>query len=134
MRAVEKRADFDSIAHLRSWLFRTAKNQAIDHLRRSCRKDVSLDERLATIICAKYESLSESELEESLHRLRRCIGRLAPAATHLIGMRYSEGLSGKAISARLKQSVDAVHQALSRIRRVLANCIQEQTKREGASR
>ena len=59
--------------------------------------------------------------------------RLPPAATHLLGLRYREGLSGQAISARLKKSADAVYRALSRIRRSLAKCIREHAQGEKAT-
>ena len=131
MKAVENRPKFESLDHLRAWLYRTAKNQALNYLKKACQKDISLDSRLANVLCVEYGSIHTSDMADSIQWLRQCLGRLAPSAAHLVGLRYGEGLSGQAISARLRRSEDAVYQALSRIRRALSKCIREQTDTEG---
>ena len=56
--------------------------------------------------------------------LRHCLKRLPPLSRQLIERHYEKRESCISIARDTNRSVDAIYQSLSRIRRQLANCIE----------
>lgn len=65
--------------------------------------------------------------------LRRCVDQLPPRSRELIDQRYEQGIKPAAIAERSGRSLDAVYQALSRVRQALEECIGRQLE-SGAAR
>ena len=58
-----------------------------------------------------------SDQAEALHR---CLGQVAEPAREVLRLRYADGLSAVAIAGKLRRTVDAVYQMLSRTHRAAA--------------
>jgi RNA polymerase sigma-70 factor (ECF subfamily) len=69
--------------------------------------------------------------QERERALRECIAQLPKHSGQLVNERYAEGLSMDQLSERRGLSVEALYQALSRLRRQLRDCV---TKRIAALR
>jgi RNA polymerase sigma-70 factor (ECF subfamily) len=82
---------------------------------------------------ADEASAAADDLEERTQSLARCIERLPDDHRHLLRLRYSDGLAIEAIAGQLARSEDAVYRALSRIRRVLHECVTRSRLLEGRS-
>ena len=62
-------------------------------------------------------------LAERLAVLPDCIAQLQESARRLVALRYDEGLAAKAVAARVGKTPAAIDMALSRIRRILRDCL-----------
>jgi RNA polymerase sigma-70 factor (ECF subfamily) len=88
-----------------AWLFRIARNLAMDTFRRNTRL-VPLEETLAA---SPEESPEEKALAEDEHsRLRTLVEILPPAQREVIILKFSVGLSNKDIAAATGRSETAV--------------------------
>ena len=62
-------------------------------------------------------------LAERLAVLPDCIAQLQESARRLVALRYDEGLAAKAVAARVGKTPAAIDMALSRIRRIVRDCL-----------
>jgi RNA polymerase sigma factor (sigma-70 family) len=130
--ALESRAQFRGHNHVLAWALRAARHRAVDFARsrrlRSLPDDVLdlLESRWADPTSA---SASASYRGEALHR---CIGRLTAFAQELLQMRYAEGLTVTALAERLRRTVDAIYQTLSRTHRALRVCVERELNEQEA--
>ena len=67
-----------------------------------------------------------SDQAEALHR---CLGQVAEPAREVLRLRYADGLSAVAIAGKLRRTVDAVYQMLSRTHRALRKCVERELAR-----
>ena len=113
-------ADHD---HLRAWVHRTARNLAVDHLRRRRVRDwVPFDE----------ETLGSTPDPDPDARLmaREALDRLTPHERLLLLLRFEGGLSLAEIGGLLDISEDAARKRVARARLVLAAAHRDVTPRE----
>lgn len=84
-------------------------------------------------IQAVLDAFDRSEEEASLRAeaLRECVKRLPEKSRHLLVLRYEENLRNDEIARRVNSTLDAVYQALSRIRGRLEECIRQRLAVEG---
>jgi len=65
--------------------------------------------------------------------LRRCLDQMPEArARRVLDLRYGEGLTGEKVAAQLGLSLNALYTMLSRVRRVLQDCIELRLRTEEA--
>jgi RNA polymerase sigma-70 factor (ECF subfamily) len=77
-----------------------------------------------------YNAPASTERDELLREaLENCAGKLPPAASEMIQLRYHRALSFSEIAATLGRTVEATRQALSRIRLALRDCIEKEIAR-----
>ena len=74
------------------------------------------------------EAVDESEWQQRVEDLRRCLDRLAPRAKELIWKRYHGAQMPEQIAAGIGWKVNAVRVALTRARDVLRECLEKQWK------
>lgn len=88
------------------------------------RKGVSMpwDEQLFATIAEERQSLNE-HFDRRRGALKTCLNKLKPRDRELIEACYQAGATAKGVAERLCRPVNAVYQSLSRIRRVLHDCI-----------
>jgi len=67
---------------------------------------------------------TESPALDRAEALEECLRQLPDRSRQLLGLRYGQDLKGGDISRRTGQTVEAVYQALSRIRAALERCIE----------
>lgn len=130
LRAVRARDTIESDEHFVRWLYHTARNRAIDELRRA--KLPSLDSQVIDQLETTWTDPHDEDASERCEALRHCVERLQPAARKLIQLRYDEGLSGDEIARQAQRKTSAIYMQLSRVRKFLHDCV-EATLRNGIS-
>ena len=109
------------------WLFRLARNQAIDHLRREkVRSTTSLDETpvdgvaLRERVAARGQDAAEAAVaQERAALVRAAVRELPPSFREVVVLREWEDLAYEDIAARLGLSVGTVKSRLFRARGML---------------
>jgi DNA-directed RNA polymerase specialized sigma24 family protein len=71
--------------------------------------------------------------EHKVKYFEECLGRLAPQARKVMGLRYEQALLPAAISKQMNWSVGAVKVALSRARNLMRDCVHLKLAAEGHS-
>ena len=129
--ALEHRAQIKDAGHLRAWALRTARHRAIDLTRRKQLRPLSTE--VLDLFEAEWGDPAGVGSPEQVEALRRCVGRLGPPARDLLHMKYFDGLTAVVIAGRLRRSVDAVYQSLSRLHRALRDCVEREMARSPVS-
>jgi RNA polymerase sigma-70 factor, ECF subfamily len=88
-----------------------------------------LDEAILDALIKRSDTTPDP-MESRQEALGHCIEQLRPKDRQLIRMRYATGQSGDEIARQLRRPANSVYQSLSRIRRMLAECIQRHLARE----
>lgn len=126
-----KIAEFDSEKPFLPWAFAIARFQVLAHLRDHKRDRMLLDAELAERLSAEVERQAE-QIESVREALRPCLQGLTVGNRELVEQRYVRGLSVADVSAAAGRTVGAIKVALLRIRRQLADCVQQRIAAEGA--
>jgi RNA polymerase sigma factor (sigma-70 family) len=124
--ALERKTEFREPAHVVAWALRAARHRAIDLARK--RQLQSLPDHVLDLLEERWSdpTSGRTDLVDALHC---CLGKLGPPARQLLRMRYHDGLTAVAIADRLRRTVDAVYQSLSRTHRSLKDCIEREVAR-----
>jgi RNA polymerase sigma factor (sigma-70 family) len=121
--ALEAHGQLCDPAHVIAWALRAARHRAVDAARR--RHLRTLPDDVLDLLQGPPEPGEPTGTDQG-EALAGCLERLAGPARDLIRMRYDEGMSAAAIAGRLRRSVDAVYQSLSRTQRALRECVERQ--------
>lgn len=122
--------EFDSGRPFLPWAFAVARFQVMAHLRDNQRDRLLLDAELAETISQEIEPQA-TQLDNLRESLRPCLQRLSPEHRQLITHRYFKAMSLDSIAAEAGRTTGAIKVALLRIRRQLADCMQQQQRAEG---
>jgi RNA polymerase sigma-70 factor (ECF subfamily) len=120
--ALERRSEFREPGHVLAWALRAARHRALDMSRRKhmwCLPPDILD-----VFEARWTAPQGAGASDQVEALRQCMDKLGLPAREMLTMRYSDGMNGAAIAARLGRTADAVYQSLSRIHRALRECVE----------
>ena len=109
--------------HLRAWMHRTARNLAVDHLRRR---------RLREMVPLSDETIGSTPDPDPDARLaaREALERLSPHERLLLLLRFEAGLSHAEIGGLLEIREDAARKRVARARAALAAAHRDVTPRE----
>ena len=124
VRALANREKITDAEHLIAWSRRTARNLAVDFLRRSGKRYVMLDGDALDALIETAEKQSPRDLQDRTDALKICLGQLPENSQVLIKLRYRDNLNCNEIAERISAKLDAVYQRLSRLHRNLKRCIQ----------
>jgi RNA polymerase sigma factor (sigma-70 family) len=125
--ALEHRARLRDPDHLLAWSLRAARHRAIDLARKRSLRPLPDD--VLDLIESPWAGPAGPEVSDQVEALHRCLGKLAAPARDLLRMKYDDGLPTPVIANRLRRTVDAVYQNLSRIHRSLRDCVRQETAR-----
>jgi RNA polymerase sigma-70 factor, ECF subfamily len=128
---LEKFADYDDSRPFRSWVLGIARIEALKWRQRLARRREVLCAEAITMIKARAEEEADS-FAERRERLPGCVAELPDASRRLLNLRYEQGLGSKDIAVRTGRTASAVDMALSRIRRLLRECINRKLSEERA--
>jgi len=106
------------------WARKVVRFEAMNALRKHNKSPELLEPGLLDRLEHAW-SKNDSQPAPSIVALRACIDQLGPKARRLVEMRYVEGMSGGALSARLKQPLNTTYVTLSRIYRALSTCVEK---------
>jgi RNA polymerase sigma-70 factor (ECF subfamily) len=115
-----------------AWACKVALHQVLAWRKRVRRDRLEFSPTFLEHVADEASAGSEA-LEERSQRLARCIERLPEDHRQMLRLRYGDGLAIETMSRRLERSEDAVYRALSRIRRVLHECVTRSFLMEGRS-
>ena len=113
---------FTNEAHLLSWCRVTARNTALNVMRKRGREVTTLSGDIMELL--EEEWCSEGGgTPARIEVLQECVEALPSDARALVNARYFEGRSCAEVAATLKMGLDAAYQRLSRLHRVLRECM-----------
>ncbi|MBI1374316.1 MAG: sigma-70 family RNA polymerase sigma factor [Phycisphaera sp.] len=122
---LEKAAEYDTSRDFVSWACGIARYKALSHFRDRKRDRHVFGEaamaRLAEAAGRRAAQVADRELA-----LRRCIDKLSDEQQQLVVMRYGPDGSVTRIAAQVGRSANAVSVSLSKIRKMLAECVRQQ--------
>lgn len=119
----EHRYDLPKVNNFTGWIFRAAYFKTL-----SCRRDLAR-ERALVVDDSVFERIAEAAAEVSadtgarLQALGECLAALEPEDRELLQSRYRDRRPLVAVAAAMRQSLNAVHQRLWRLRRTLRRCV-----------
>ena len=115
---------------MRAWLRETARNLAMNELRRKRPAAQALHDSQLAVPAADVPP--EVPLEEELAALHKCLGELAEADRELLAARYERGEPLEKLAAALAQSAGYLKQRLFRLRRRLGQCVKRRLSEKEA--
>jgi RNA polymerase sigma-70 factor (ECF subfamily) len=117
-------ARFAAGTNFRAWARTIALHQVLNHRRAEQRRPYAvLDREFIEAVAAEIDRRSD-ELDLQSEVLKQCLKKLPEAHRAIVVWRYYEDCGVEEIAAKTDRSVEAVYRLLSRIRRVLSECIQ----------
>ena len=123
--------EYDSNRQFVGWALWIAKSRVIDFYRAQDRTQVVFSDellgRLADTIVKQADGRSHRR-----EALEACLDELPPKSRRLLDLRYVEELSADEMAQETGSTSGSVRVLLSRVRSVLANCIQRRLAMENA--
>jgi RNA polymerase sigma-70 factor, ECF subfamily len=126
---MEKAGKGEAIHDFRAWAKEVVRRQALHYFREaSQRRSISTNSQLLEQISASFleDETDDVSRERELRALRRCLESVQPEHRRMIAMRYENRGSFETIGNALGRTSAAVQRALSRARKSLLRCIQQQ--------
>ncbi|MEY5026819.1 MAG: hypothetical protein RLZZ244_2347 [Verrucomicrobiota bacterium] len=128
VKAIGRAAEFESETHLFHWARTTARNRAIDTIRRVQARYSGLSSETLDALAAEWPA--EGEKESTVEALERCLKKVTPNNQMLLRMRYFEEQSCSEVALRMQRKVESVYQALARVHKALGECMRASSMKE----
>jgi len=125
-----KFSEFELGSDFRAWACQIARYKTLNFLKRRRRSRVLFDDDLVAKL-AEVRTARAAVYAAAQDALADCIGKLSESDQNLIRLCYGEKRSIKEAARALGRPVESVYTSLSRIRRILLDCIRETLVREG---
>ncbi len=114
---------FEPGSNFRAWARTIATHRVLNHRRATKRRtDVALEDSFIEAVAAEIDRRGD-ELDARAEALQHCLHKLPETSRKLVVWRYYEDRGIEEIAAKTQRSFDAVYQLLSRIRRMLGECV-----------
>jgi RNA polymerase sigma-70 factor (ECF subfamily) len=124
LRAYQKLAGCEEVSKLLPWLRGIARNVVFEELRSRRRERTVGEEALESLLDRKAEeSLQDTETDQRLAHLVRCLGKVAEGPRRLLEEFYVTGRRSEDIAESFGKSAAWVRVTLLRLRRRLAECV-----------
>ena len=109
-----------------AWALTIAKYKILSYQRDKQRNRIHFDDQVTDMIeTAKKAKLTNDNIIEKVTALKKCIQKLPIKERKLIQLKYSNGLSNKALADSEGVSMPTIYRYLSRIYLNLLNCINQ---------
>jgi RNA polymerase sigma-70 factor (ECF subfamily) len=128
LRAVKEAETLRDADHALAWARVTARNLAIDHLRKHGSRVVLLDEAALDALDAELDERGTEALEARMDALKRCVEKLPERSRRLVNLRYHENRSGQQVAEAMGVKLDAMYQAMRRVHLALRDCVERQLR------
>jgi RNA polymerase sigma-70 factor, ECF subfamily len=129
--ALQKCSQINDSGHFPAWARRTCRNLAMDAVRKKPHRPCLLSNAVLDLLESRWEQLDGEGGSDLIAALRKCVDRLTAHARQILEIRYTEGLRCGEVAKRMGVKVDTVYVTLLRIHRTLAECIENERRREG---
>lgn len=123
VKALAASSPFTNEAHMLSWSRVTARNVALNLMRKRGRESTMLSGDIIELLDGELQtqgSLTAARVEA----LQECVEALPDDSRALVDARYFEGRSCAEVAATFKMGIDAAYQRLSRLHRALRQCVE----------
>lgn len=115
---------FTNESHLLSWSRVTARNIALNLMRKRGREVTTLSGDIMETLEGELQAQGGA-VAARVEALQACVEALPADARALVDARYFEGRSCAEVAATLKMGLDATYQRLSRLHRALRDCVED---------
>jgi RNA polymerase sigma-70 factor (ECF subfamily) len=129
LKALQGCDHFTEPEHVLAWALRAIRHRAVDLVR--SRKAQCLDDAVLDLLEQHWARSSTHEIIDRVEALQHCLGKLPERSRSLLRLRYEDGLPCAGVAGRLRQSVEAVYQSLSRLHHQLRLCIEQRLAASG---
>ena len=123
--------EFDEDTSFVAWGISISKNLIKKYYSQRKRTRVQFGAALAKKISERMEN-SADQLKSRQEALRLCSRKLTNAGRTMIDMRYSKGMTIKAIANHLNRSVHSMYKAMARLQDSLQECIKKELRKREA--
>jgi RNA polymerase sigma-70 factor, ECF subfamily len=125
----EKFEAYDRTRSFIAWACGIAWREVLSHRRDCRRRKLLLDDALGDVLAARFAAAAE-RVDERLDSLRECMALLKPDSRRLIERRYYNEEDVEKIATRAGASASSIYKSLTRLRRVLLDCVAGKLKEE----
>jgi RNA polymerase sigma-70 factor (ECF subfamily) len=125
MRLWDQRAKYVSGSDFVAWAFTIARYQVATYRKANARQKLQYSDQFLDVVARKME---EENAEERQLALAQCMDKLSPRNVQILLAFYAPGAAARQVATQFGGSVDAVYQTISRVRRILHECIQQSLK------
>jgi RNA polymerase sigma-70 factor, ECF subfamily len=122
--------DFRPGTAFHAWACRVAFNQVLTFRKRKKRGPLLLSDHTIEALARETDELS-GVLDDQLQALAHCVGKLTPRQREILNSCYQGKSSIGEAAQRMGRPAGTIYKSLSRIRRLLFECIQGQLATEG---
>ncbi len=126
LRAVGEAPNLRDADHALAWARVTARNLAIDHLRKHSGRMVTLDAATLDLLEAELDQRGDEMLAARMDALKRCVEKLPERSRRLVDLRYHENRGGQEVADTMRMALDAMYQAMRRVHLALRECVKRQ--------
>jgi RNA polymerase sigma-70 factor (ECF subfamily) len=129
---LRKISEFQTGTNFRAWAYAIVRNEVSTYLKMQKRRML----RLTNETAAELHRIASDPAESTvlpLAVLRSCVERLQSNGRNLIRLRYEQSHTVKQIADEIGRPVESVYVTLSRLRKVLSDCVQRQQQLERGS-
>lgn len=123
-----KQAEFTPGSNFEAWAFTVARFQVLAWLRDRKREPLDLMTPELCELMAPAAEIEAAQFDQRLSALQKCREQLPERGQRLVELYYERGRSVKQVGEELKMGVEAVKQALFRLRRLLQDCIEQNSQ------
>ena len=113
---------YDAARPFLPWARGVAVRKVLERRRRDRRFPLAFSPETIEAVAEGF-ARTEPDARRELAALEECLERLPQAARRVLALRYEDDLSGSEIARRTGRTLAAIHQALSRARAALQDCI-----------
>jgi RNA polymerase sigma-70 factor (ECF subfamily) len=131
--ALRRFDDYRPGSDFRAWAIGIARNKALHAKRSFARSPLCFDATLSERVADRVAAMAD-QLDEERRALRECMGRVEGRGLEVLRLRYEDELKPSAIAEATKLTANNVRVMLSRLRRVLEECIQRRLTAEQGAR
>jgi len=122
--------NYDAARPFGAWARGIAANKVLQAYDKSARTPLAFSPEAVQAIVDAHDRLDDDAPIQA-DALARCVEQLPEKSKQLLSMRYEQALKLEAMAQRLRSTLHAVHQALSRLRTRLADCVESRMKATG---
>lgn len=128
----QKADEYDESRDFAAWACTIARYQVLAHLRDRGRDRLALDPAVIQMLADEAEH-EAGGFDDRRRALRMCLNRLNTTHREMVLMRYAPNVTVADIARQFGRSAASISTTLLRIRKMLAECIQNHMKSEASS-
>ena len=121
----KKFAEFTPGTNFTAWAIRVAQFEIKDYVKARRRRKVFFNDAVLDAIAVAYQAEPDDLRTRRMEALAKCLEKLNDRDRRMLKQCYSVGRDYKRIATAEGKTIEAIYKAISRIRKVLYNCIQQ---------